>query len=128
MKRIAAALIWKCGKVLAGLRPEQGSLGGYWEFPGGKLEPGETPEQCVVRECREELSVEIRLTGLFGRVFYEYDEPFELYFFNAELAGGKIKRNSHTELRWVSPGDLEKLRFCPANAEILRKLTERSGV
>lgn len=127
MKRIAAALIWKCGKVLAGLRPEQGPLGGYWEFPGGKLEPGETPEQCAVRECREELSAEIRLTGLFGRVFYEYDEPFELYFFNAELVGGTVKPNVHTALRWVSPGELGKFCFCPANAEILKKIMERPG-
>lgn len=127
MKQIAAAIIWNHGRVLIGRRPTSSAQGGYWEFPGGKLMPGETPEECVVRECLEELSVKIQVNQLRMKTGYRYDEWFQFYFFDAQIISGEIRQNVHTALRWIAPDDFDQVAFCPANAEVLRKIKERCG-
>lgn len=126
MTYVSAAIIRKNGKFLICQRAEGGSCSRLWEFPGGKLEPGETPEQCVIRECREELAVIIRPLGLFAETSYRYpDREIHFTFWNAEIPDGPIRMNVHRDIRWVEPDDLSKYPFCPADTAIVEKLRER---
>lgn len=123
---IAAALIRQDGKYLIGLRPEGKPQGGYWEFAGGKLEPGESPQQALVRECREELDVLVQPGKLVLTTEYQYpDRRVKLYFFEAALVKGTPKALAHQKLAWVAPEELEQYSFCSANGEILKLLAQR---
>ena len=103
-----------------------GSCAYLWEFPGGKQEPGETPAACAVRECREELQVEIGSLTPFGTSFYRYpDRDIFFTFFEGKILSGKPERSVHTEIRWVSPAALSDCAFCPADEEILQKWIAR---
>ena len=83
-----------------------------WEFPGGKLEEGETLEECLVRECREELEVDIRIVSKYAETEYEYpNRRIAFTFFNAEIANGKINANVHNDVKWVRLDELEEYRF-----------------
>lgn len=123
MIQVAAAIIRKDGKILVCKRGAGGSCAHLWEFPGGKLEPGETLEQCVVRECREELEINISVNDISGKTSYQYPErEVALTFFDAELLSGKIKKKVHEEIRWVLPTELNQFLFCPADNEIIQKV------
>lgn len=124
---VAAALIERDGMYLIGRRRDDGTLGGYWEFPGGKIESGESPEQCVVRECREELGIEIISCGLFYETEYTYEtENFSvhLYFYKARLSEEIPQTKVHTCLVWVTPQQFSEYSFCPANSGVLKKITQ----
>ena len=94
---VAAAIILDGeGRILICRRGPGGNCAYLWEFPGGKLETGESPEACVQRECREELEVELRLTGVFDEFVFEYpDREISFTFFKAEIAGGQLRLNVH---------------------------------
>lgn len=126
---VAAAIIYQSNKVLICQRAEGGSCPLLWEFPGGKLEPDETIEDCVARECKEELDIEIRPLTIYQQMSYQYPER-EIYFtfFVAEIVSGEIKKNVHREIRWVAPSELEQYEFCPADVEIARKLAKANKI
>lgn len=125
MVEVAAAIIEKDHQILICQRAEGGSCSLLWEFPGGKREEGETPEQCAVRECGEELGVTVRLRGIFAVTSYRYPEQeIHFTFFRAELAEGRIRKNVHKEIRWVPPAELGRYSFCPADLDIIRRLME----
>lgn len=118
-EQIAAALLMKEGRLLIGKRNDCP----IWEFPGGKLEPGETPEEALCRECMEELSLKITPRKLIWETEYEYPQKrVHLYFFTADSIGGELQNQVHTELLWVSPQSLGDYSFWPANQELIRKI------
>ena len=125
MTDVVAALIWEGDKFLACQRPANKARGLLWEFVGGKVEPGETPEQALIRECREDLDVTVAPRDVFMTVIHEYpDLTVRLILFNAVIAEGTPKLLEHNDLRWITTAQIDELAFCPADEEILKKLKE----
>ena len=126
MKQItvtAAIIVNDNNELLICRRADGSSMGGLWEFPGGKLEPGETLEECIVRECKEELSVDIAVIGIFKKTQYRYpDKLIDFTFFNAYIVNGCICMNVHKEIKWIPVSEIRNYEFCPADAEILDML------
>lgn len=123
MTEVVAALIWEGDRFLIGQRPEHKARGLLWEFVGGKTEPGESKEQALIRECREELDVEIQVGDVFLEVTHEYtDLTVHLTLFHASIVRGIPQKLEHQDLRWITPQEIENYAFCPANQVILDKL------
>jgi 8-oxo-dGTP diphosphatase len=123
---VTAAVIERGGAYLVTRRPGGVHLEGYWEFPGGKCEPGEDHETCLRREIEEELGVDVRVGRQIFEVAHEYpDRAVELHFFECELLGEPVARLGQ-EMRWVWARDLAALEFPPADAELI-KLLARAG-
>ena len=126
MTEVAAALIWDGDRFLACQRPANKARGLLWEFVGGKVEPGETREQALIRECREELAVTVRVGGIFMEVTHEYpDLTVHLTLFHAAIADGTPQMLEHNDLRWVTIEEMDELAFCPADEVILDELRRR---
>ena len=126
MTEVVAALIWRGERFLACQRPEHKARGLLWEFVGGKIEPGETPEQALVRECREELDITIVPGEVFMDVVHEYpDLTVHLTLFHARIAEGVPKKLEHHEIRWITVEEIDEYPFCPADVEILARLKEK---
>jgi len=124
MTKVAAAIIRKGDKILICKRGAGGNCEFLWEFPGGKQEENESLEECLERELREELGVKIRIKGVFEKTTYKYaDREIFFTFFNAEIVEGEPEPEVHEEIRWVSPGELSEYEFCPADVEIVKKLS-----
>jgi len=120
---VSAALIFHQGSLLITQRPAGSHLGGFWEFPGGKLEPGETYEHCLIREIREELGVDIAVGALFAEVSHDYPEKYvRLKFYRCELRGGEPQPLGCAAFRWVQPAQLSQFAFPAADAQLLAKL------
>jgi mutator protein MutT len=120
---VSAALIFRAGKLLIAQRPAKAHLGGLWEFPGGKREPDETFEQCLVREIREELGVEIAVGELFESVTHAYPEKtVHLKFFICRLLGGEPQPLGCKAVKWAGKSELECHKFPAADARLLLKL------
>jgi 8-oxo-dGTP diphosphatase len=116
-------LIFRGGKLLIAQRHAGAHLGGLWEFPGGKREPGESFEQCLVREIREELGVEISVGRLFEEVTHDYAEKIvRLKFFTCRLVRGEPQALGCAAIRWIENGELANYEFPPADARLLEKL------
>ena len=125
MTDVVAALIWEGDRFLACQRPAHKARGLLWEFVGGKVEPGETPREALIRECREELDVTVEPQDVFLTVIHEYpDLTVRLILYNAVIAEGTPKLLEHNDLRWITTGQIDELAFCPADEEILKKLKE----
>ena len=119
---VTAAIIRKDGRILLCQRPEGKNCALLWEFPGGKIEPGEQAEACVIRECREELDVMLRVIRRYGEVVCDYpDRTVNLQFFVCEIAQGEPRRKEHAALAWAHPQELAGYSFCPADAKMLRE-------
>lgn len=124
MKQVTAAIIRKNDKILICQRAADDECDMLWEFPGGKLEEGETTEQCIIREIREELELEIKVLGIFTESIYRYeDKEIAFTVFNAEITGGVMKLNVHNAAKWVSVEELYNYKFMPADIEFVDKLT-----
>jgi 8-oxo-dGTP diphosphatase len=122
-KRVTGALIRKDGKILIAQRAADDECPLMWEFPGGKIEEGETPEECIVREIREELNLTIRPVGVFMRIVYHLQEKrIPITFFNAEILGGEMRLNVHEDVRWIDIGEIPAYAFMPPDAEAVKKL------
>ena len=121
--RVVGAAILLDGRVLVARRSTPASLAGLWEFPGGKVEPGESDAQALVRECREELSVEIAVGELIGTA--ELDAGAELAVYLAEHLIGFPEPHHHEETRWVEPSGLAALDWVPADRAIAAALSAR---
>lgn len=121
--RVIAALIERDGKVLIAKRRKGSRLGGKWEFPGGKLEPGETPEECLRRELREEFDVEAEVAGHFLTVPFSYRcVPLDLVVYRVKCLSGRFELREHDEIAWVFPGDLGKYDFVEADRAVVEKV------
>ena len=125
MVEVVAALIWKNGKFMICRRPAHKARGLLWEFVGGKVELGETKEQALVRECREELAVTVAVQDEFMSLVHEYpDITIHLTVFNAYIAEGVPQLLEHNDVRWIPPKEIKNYDFCPADNKILEKITE----
>ena len=123
MTEVVAALIWERGKFMICQRPAGKARGLLWEFVGGKVEPGETKADALVRECREELGVTVGVGEAFMEVTHEYpDLTVHLTLFNAEIASGTPQKLEHNDICWISPEEIDGYDFCPADEVILQKL------
>lgn len=123
MIEVVAALIWKGNKFMICQRPVYKARGLLWEFVGGKVEDGETKEQALIRECREELAITISVGNKFMEVVHEYpDITVHLTLFNASIIDGKLKLLEHSDIRWITPDEIPQYDFCPADTEILKKI------
>ena len=121
--QVVAALIWRNGRFLICRRPPHKMRGGLYEFVGGKVEPGETKEQALARECREELDVTVRADSVYMELTHEYpDMTVDLTLFNATLVEGEPKLLEHTDMRWITSAQIPEYEFAPADKEILKKL------
>lgn len=125
MVEVVAALIWEQDKFMICQRPAHKARGLLWEFVGGKVEPGETKAQALIRECREELDVQLAVEDVFMEVIHTYpDITVHLTLFNAAIAAGTPKRLEHNDIRWITPAEIGAYPFCPADTEILKKIIE----
>ena len=123
MAEVVAALIWKNNKFMICQRPAHKARGLLWEFVGGKVESGETKEQALIRECREELGVTLSVGDVFTDVIHEYpDIMVHLTLFNATIAEGEPQKLEHNDIRWITPREIPNYPFCPADQEILEKI------
>lgn len=121
--QVVAALIWKEERFLACQRPAHKARGLLWEFVGGKVEQGETREEALIRECREELAVTVVPGEIFMEVTHEYpDLTVHLTLFHADLPEGEPQALEHNDLRWITIGEIDTIPFCPADQEILERL------
>jgi A/G-specific adenine glycosylase len=120
---IGAGIIWKRGRILIQRRPPHGLLGGLWEFPGGKRERGETFEECVRREVREELAIEVKVGKEFAVVEHGYSHfSITLHAFSCEHVRGRVQLLHATAFKWVRPGELKEYAFPAANRKIIHSL------
>ena len=125
---VVAALIWQEDRFMICQRPAHKARGLLWEFVGGKVEPGETKEQALIRECKEELAVALSVGEVFMDVVHEYpDLTVHLTLFNATIAEGIPQRLEHHDIRWITPGEIPEYEFCPADVEILAKIQRVYG-
>ena len=123
MTDVVAALIWEADRFLACQRPANKARALLWEFVGGKVEAGETLEEALIRECREELAITVAPKDVFMEVIHEYpDLTVRLTLFNASISEGIPRALEHHDIRWITVSQIDELEFCPADEEILKKL------
>ena len=120
---VVAALIWRENRFLICRRPAHKARGLLWEFVGGTVEPGERKQAALIRECREELAVELHVGDVFMDVTHVYpDITVHLTLFHAAIAEGEPQMIEHCDLRWITPAETEAFEFCPADVEILEEI------
>ncbi len=128
MTEVVAALIWDGDRFMICQRPAHKARGLLWEFVGGKVEPGESCEEALIRECREELDVTLKVNDLFMDVVHEYpDLTVHLSLFNAVIADGTPKKLEHNDIQWITVDEIPQYPFCPADVEILQRLMSTKG-
>ena len=125
MIEVVAALIWNQNRFMICQRSACKARGLLWEFVGGKVEPGETMEQALVRECQEELAVTLDVGKIFMDVIHEYpDLTVHLTLFHATILDGVPQKLEHNDIRWITADEIDQYPFCPADEEILRRIKE----
>lgn len=123
---VVAALIWDGDRFMICRRSPNKARGLLWEFVGGKVEMGETKEEALIRECREELDVSLSVHDVFMDVLHVYpDITVHLTLFNAEIASGTPKMLEHSDIKWISAKEIPDYDFCTADEEILKKIAEK---
>jgi len=121
--QVTAAIIVSDGNILIAQRHPNDRLAGMWEFPGGKIEAGETPEQCLKRELREELEMDASIGNYLGSSIYHYDHiSIELMAYRVFWNGGGFRLISHQAIRWVRPDQLTAYAFTPADLPFVQRL------
>lgn len=125
MKRVTAAIIKKEDKVLIAQRSKGDKLALKWEFPGGKIEKNETPEECLKREIKEELNLSIQVTDHFADSIYKYDSgEITLQAYLGEIKSGDLLLRVHNDLRWVRINELRNFEFCPADVPLVERMMD----
>lgn len=120
---VVAALIREDGRFLICQRGAEKSRALLWEFAGGKVEPGESREAALARECREELAIELEVGPVFMEAEHVYpDVTIHLTLLEARIIGGRPQRLEHNDLRWITPGEIGNYAFCPADQAFLDRL------
>lgn len=120
MTDVVAALIWQEGRFMICQRPAHKARGLLWEFVGGKVDPGETTEEALIRECREELDIAVSVGDIFTQVIHEYpDILIRLTLFHCTISEGEPKLLEHKDLKWILPTEIPQYDFCPADKDIL---------
>lgn len=120
---VVAALIWDKDRFMICQRPAHKARGLLWEFVGGKVESGETKEQALIRECREELAVTIYVGNVFMNIVHEYpDLTVHLTLFKATITEGEPQMLEHNDIKWITPSEIQNYEFCPADKAILEKI------
>lgn len=128
MTEVVAALIWQGERFMICQRPAHKARGMLWEFVGGKVEPGESKEQALVRECREELAVEVAVGDIFLEVTHTYpDITVHLTLFHASIVQGVPQKLEHNDIRYITVDEIPQYEFCPADEVILQKLRQEGG-
>lgn len=123
---VVAALIWDNDKFMICQRPANKARPLLWEFVGGKVEPGETKEQALIRECKEELDIILEVGEVFTEAVHEYlDITIRLTVFNAKIAEGVPKLIEHNDLKWITPDEIPQYEFCPADVGILKEILNK---
>ena len=125
---VVAALIVRDGRLLIARRPEGKHMAGRWEFPGGKLEKGESPEEAIEREIREELAAEIKAGRVYQAIAYSYPEKdVLLLFYAASVVSGEPRPVEEAEIRWITLEELDEYTFAPVDAMLVERL-KRDGL
>lgn len=128
MTEVVAALIWQGERFMICQRPAHKARGMLWEFVGGKVEPGESKEQALVRECREELAVEVAVGDIFLEVTHTYpDITVHLTLFHASIVQGVPQKLEHNDIRYITVDEIPQYEFCSADEVILQKLRQEGG-
>ena len=123
MVEVVAALIWDKDRFMICQRPANKARALLWEFVGGKVEPGETHAEALIRECREELDIMVTVGDVYYEVVHEYPEiTIHLTLFSCTVASGVPRLLEHRDLRWITVEEIDRYDFCPADTEILAKL------
>jgi len=126
MTEVVAALIWKDNKFMICQRPAQKARGLLWGVVGGKVEHGETKEQALIRECKEELNVLLSVGDVFMEVIHKYlDITVHLTLFNATIAVGEPQKLEHNDIQWITLSEMTNYEFCLADEEILDRIIEK---
>ena len=127
MKKVTAAILIKDGLFLIAKRKNSDKLANKWEFPGGKIENGETAEECLKREIEEEFKINVRVGDFFGESIYHYPHAeIQLLAYWTYWEGGNIESTAHEEYKWVSSDELDYYDFAPADIPFVRRLKEIS--
>ena len=125
MVQVVAALIRDGERFMIFQRPATKTRAYQWEFVGGKAEAGESLEEALIRECREEIGVTVKVRSIFAEVDHEYpDISIHLTLFNAEIIDGEPQKLEHNDIRCITPDEISQYNFCPADDEILKKIAE----
>ena len=123
MVEVVAALIWDNDKFLICQRPASKARELLWKFVGGKVEKGETKEQALIRECKEELNIVLNVGDMFMEVIHKYpDITVHLTLFNAPIAEGVPQKLEHNDIKWIMPSEIHNYDFCPADEEMLKSI------
>ena len=123
MVEVVAGLIWRGDRFMICQRPKDKARALLWEFVGGKIEPDESGEDALIRECKEELDIIVKPLDVFCDVVHTYpDIVVHLTLYNAEILLGEPKLIEHNDLRWITPDEIDNFDFCPADVEILEKI------
>lgn len=124
---VAAAIIFREGKYLITRRMEGDSFGGFWEIPGGKKDPGETLEETVVREIREELGVDIEVVSYYRTARYPYPRrTVDLHLFHCRIVSGEPQALECQDFAWVAPSELKDFSFPDADASLISELERKT--
>ena len=123
MTEVVAALIWEGNQFMICQRPAHKARGLLWEFAGGKVEPGETKEAALIRECRENLGITVSVGEIFMEVTHTYpDLTVHLTLFHASIAEGVPQKLEHSDIRYITVDEIPQYEFCPADQVILAAL------
>lgn len=127
IRDVTAAVFIKDGRVMICRRPPNKGNALKWEFPGGKSEPGETLEECLKRECEEELGIEISVGREICATEYEYpDITVNLHFMLSKIVSGTPELKEHVDIKYITKSELSDYDFCPADRDIVKILAEEN--
>jgi len=120
--QVSAAIIKRSNEICVACRG-YGDFKDMWEFPGGKIEPGETREEALIREIKEELELDIKISKYITTIDYDYPNfHLTMHCFLCEVYGGKLRLNAHNKVRWVPLDELDKLNWVPADVFVVERL------